>query len=145
MTWFTISAAFFRFLLSGLDKRHLAAVLLENDKILRQLWQGLPFLSQISYMHHRLLCRKSSFLLERGQNRRTFASSFRQTTFFDLLIQITIKEVQTAAPPPRCLHLSVSPLLTQERDHRFLPSYQKRCTKQHFKIIIINKYKQIKN
>ena len=38
--------------------------------ILRQLWQGLPFLSQISYMHHRLLCRKSSFLLERGQNRR---------------------------------------------------------------------------
>ena len=34
MAWFTISAAFFRFLLSGLDERHLAAVLLENDKIL---------------------------------------------------------------------------------------------------------------
>jgi len=34
MAWFTISVAFFRFLLSGLDERHLAAVLLENDKIL---------------------------------------------------------------------------------------------------------------
>ena len=34
MAWFTISAAFFRFLQSGLDERHLAAVLLENDNIL---------------------------------------------------------------------------------------------------------------
>ena len=41
--------------------------------LLRQLWQGLPFLSQMSYMHHRLLCRKSSFLLEWAINRRTFA------------------------------------------------------------------------
>jgi len=65
----------FRFLQSGLDKRHLAAVLLENDKILRQLWQGLPFLSQILYMRRMLLCRKSSLLLERAGNRRNFASS----------------------------------------------------------------------
>jgi hypothetical protein len=34
MARFAVSAAFFRFLQSGLDKRHLAAVLLENDKIL---------------------------------------------------------------------------------------------------------------
>ena len=35
MAWFTISAAFFRFLQSGLDERHLAAILLENDKIVQ--------------------------------------------------------------------------------------------------------------
>ena len=34
MAWLTISAAFFGFLLSGLDERHLAADLLENDNIL---------------------------------------------------------------------------------------------------------------
>jgi len=34
MAWLTISAAFFGFLLSGLDERHLAADLLESDKIL---------------------------------------------------------------------------------------------------------------
>ena len=45
MAWFTISAAFFRFLLSGLDERHLAAVLLKNDKI-------LPYRPLMSFRSH---------------------------------------------------------------------------------------------
>ena len=46
--------------------------------VLRQLWQGLPFLSQILYMRRMLLCRKSSLLLERAGNRRNFALRNRE-------------------------------------------------------------------
>ena len=45
------------------------------SRILRQLWQGLPFLPQVSYMRRMLLRRESSFLLDGARNRHTFASS----------------------------------------------------------------------
>jgi len=48
-----------------------------NRIFLRQLWQGLPFLPQISYMRRMLLRRKSSYLLKRCGNRRTFASAIK--------------------------------------------------------------------
>ena len=56
MAWFTISAAFFRFLLSGLDERHLAAVLLENDKI-------LPYRPLMSFRSHPVTTTQRRFRL----------------------------------------------------------------------------------
>jgi len=57
----------------------------KNKKIeklkLRQLWQGLPFLPHFLYMRRMLLCRKSSVLLERAENRRNFASSNRTNKY----------------------------------------------------------------
>jgi len=56
MAWIAISAAFFRFLLSGLDKRHLAAVLLENDKI-------LPYRPLMSFRFHSVATTRRRFRL----------------------------------------------------------------------------------
>jgi len=96
-----------------------------------------PHASQAEIIFFIGMSHKSTYLCIVSQKHRR-KSELIQTSFFDLLIQITIKEVLITAPRPRCLPQSVSPLLTNKGVAVFFLPAKKEATFQ-LKQISINK------
>jgi len=62
--------------------------------VLRQIWQGLPFLPQISYLRHRLFWRKGFLLLFCAKIHRNFAVANKLQSNNDLRKQKYNKKIK---------------------------------------------------